>query len=152
MTREEQASATAKQAEIDSVRRAQWEAEQKLRQDEARARQLAREEAVAAIYERPRYGDILEVSVEGGGIAFNGRRETYEPLGFLIARGEVKPVTFLREGRHLSTSTVWMYYDGLTFYFDVGEDFDAESKRSRHERLVFVGSGAWDRGETIRPT
>src|ERR1035437_2105712 len=146
----QQAEYQSKQYEINAERNRQYEAR---RQEEARlaeirhqeeARQAAEqarieEERLAIAYRHARYGDVIIVTVKGGGIAFHGSGYAYEPVSFEIFRGETKEVIFKREGRSYENTAVLMKLseDGNTFFFD------ADARK----RIVIPNDG-WARGRT----
>ena len=146
----QQAEYQSKQYEINAERNRQYEAR---RQEEARlaeirhqeeARQAAEQarieqERLAVAYRHARYGDVIIVTVKGGGIAFHGSGYAYEPVAFEIFRGETKEVIFKREGRSYETTAVLMKLseDGNTFFFDAGS-----CKR------IAIPNDGWARGRT----
>jgi len=146
----QQAEYQSKQYEINAERNRQYEAR---RQEEARlaeirhqeeARQAAEQarieqERLAVAYRHARYGDVLIVTVRGGGIAFHGKGYAYEPVSFEIFRGETKEVIFNRAGRSYETNAILMKLseDGNTFFFDA----------PARKRIVIPNDG-WARGRT----
>jgi len=146
----QQAEYQSKQYEINAERSRQYEAR---RQEQARLAEIRREEEaqqaaeqarieqerLAVAYRHARYGDVIIVTVKGGGIAFHGSGYAYEPVAFEIFRGETKEVIFKREGRSYENTAVLMKLseDGNTFFFDA----DARN------RIVIPNDG-WARGRT----
>jgi hypothetical protein len=111
--------------------------QEEARQTEEQARIEA--ERLAEAYRHARYGDVIIVTVRGGGIAFHGSGYAYEPVSFEIFRGETKEIIFKREGRSYENTAVLMKLseDGNTFIFDT----DAR------KRIVIPNDG-WARGRT----
>jgi len=145
----QQAEYQAKQYEIDTARRQAEEARrverekiaaEKARIAEANAR--AEHERIRQIYANARYGDIVQVTVQGGFIEYNRNRYPYEPVSFDLVKGETKEVAF--RGRGLQTIathyTARLTEDGNSIYF-------GESYRGR---IVIVNQD-WERGQTYRP-
>ncbi|MEI6809755.1 MAG: hypothetical protein WCN95_13620 [bacterium] len=138
----QQAEYQAKQYAIDEDRRKQAES-QRMEQDRLRQQQeQAAQERVRQIYANARYGDIVQVAVEGGSIEYAGKHYPYEPVAFDLAKGETKEIAF--SGRGLQTIAtrynVRLTEDGNTIYFD----------GSFRERIVLVNQD-WERGQTYRP-
>jgi hypothetical protein len=146
----QQAEYRARQHEIDVERarqaalRQQEEArlaEERARAEQERAQERARaeQERLAFAYRHARYGDIITVSVQGGEIAFNGKRHPYEPIAFELIRGECKEVQFARLGSPHQTTSIIMRLaeDGNTFYFDA----------PARKHIVIVNDG-WEQGRT----
>lgn len=138
----QQAELQAKQYAIDEQRR---QAEEARRVEQARlAAEAARaeQERLRQLYANARYGDIVHVTVQGGSIAYAGKRYPYEPVSFDLAKGETKQVAF--RGRGLQTIAtrynVRLTADGNTIYFD----------DSSRQRIVLVNQD-WERGQTYRP-
>jgi hypothetical protein len=138
----QQAEFQAKQYAIDEERRQAEEArlveQARFAADAARAEQ----ERLRQVYASARYGDIVHVTVQGGFIAYAGKRYPYEPVSFDLAKGEIKQVAFY--GRGLQTIATRydarLSEDGNTIYFDV----------SFRQRIVLINQN-WDRGQTYRP-
>lgn len=133
----QQAEFRAKQYLIDEERARNLAAEQ-ARRVQARRDADERERArVAEAYRLARYGDIVTVSVRDGLVLFYGKLHPYEPVGFDLVRGEVKPVVFRRQGQPHVTTEIVMHLaeDGNTFYFDYPS----------RNRFVAVNDG-WQRG------
>ncbi len=95
--------------------------------------------------------DTIDVSIEGGAIQFNGRRESYEPLVFRLQRGEVKTVTFLRVHKNRVSSTeVEVAFHGQGLHFDL--DRRSGDPRLVKGRIVVPESReGWSRGDSYRP-
>ncbi len=109
---QQQAEYTAKQYQVDEERRKRQEEywRQKER-EEAEAIRLEKER-ILQLYQNARYGDIILVNISGGSIAFNGKRESYEPLSFDLVRGERKRIPFYHHDKHITYSTdIWVAYD-----------------------------------------
>lgn len=70
------------------------------------------------------YGDLLQVTVEGGQLYFYGKFKNYQPLSFRIANGENKQVSFLsHDGKGISQEiNIMMAYKDGNFIFDCGEN------------------------------
>ncbi|MEI6973017.1 MAG: hypothetical protein WCL44_16050, partial [bacterium] len=139
----QQADYQAKQYAIDEDRRKQAES-QRMEQERLRIEQeKATQERLRQIYANARYGDIVQVSVQGGSIEYAGKRYPYEPVAFDLAKGETKQIAF--RGRGLQTIAtrynVRLTEDGNTIYFD----------DSFRERIVLVNRD-WERGESSRQT
>lgn len=102
-------------------------------QAEAQAEKLymERQEAIANQKKAARvyagegiYGDLLQVTVEGGQLYFYGKFKNYQPLSFRIANGERKQVSFVSQtGNGISQEIeVWVAYKDGNFIFDCGEN------------------------------
>ena len=138
----QQAEFHAKQYAIDAERR---QAEEAQRMEQARlAAEVARaeQERLRQVYANARYGDIAHVTVQGGFIAYAGKRYPYEPVSFDLAKGETKQITFY--GRGLQTIAtrynVRLTEDGNTIYFD----------DSFRQRIVMVNQD-WEHGQAYCP-
>lgn len=138
----QQAEFKAKQYAIDEER---LQAEETRLVEQARfAADAARaeQERLRQVYASARYGDIVHVTVQGGFIAYAGKRYPYEPVSFDLAKGEKKQVAFY--GRGLQTIATRydarLSEDGNTIYFD----------DSSRQRIVLTNRN-WDRGQTYRP-
>lgn len=138
----QQAEYQAKQYAIDEDRRKQAEIQ---RMEQARlAAEAARaaQERLRQVYASARYGDIVQVIVQGGFIAYAGKRYPYEPVSFDLVKGETKQVAFY--GRGLQTIATRynarLSDDGNTMYFD----------DSFRQRIVLVNQD-WERGQPYRP-
>ena len=138
----QQADYQAKQYEIDSARRQAEEARRVERERIAAEAARAEQERLQQLYANARYGDIVQVSVQGGFIEYNRNRYPYEPAAFDLVKGETKEVAF--RGRGLQTIAthyeVRLSEDGNTIYFD-------ESSR---QRIVLVNQD-WEHGQTYSP-
>jgi len=146
---QQQAEYTTKQYQIDEERRKrQEEFERQREREEAEAIRLEKER-ILQLYRNARYGDIIQVNISGGSIAFIGERKGYEPLSFDLVRGERKRISFYHHGKHITHSTdIWVAYDNNAFYFDVGDDREYEHHTNK---IVILDDGRWDEGETYRP-
>jgi hypothetical protein len=138
----QQAEFQVKQYAIDEDRR---QAEESKRQEQARIAAeaiRAEQDRLRQVYANARYGDIVHVTVQGGSIAYAGKRYPYEPVSFDIAKGETKQVDF--HGRGLQTIAtrynVRLAEDGNTLYFD----------DSFRQRIVLVNQN-WERGQAYQP-
>ena len=138
----QQADFQAKQYAIDEERS---RAEEARRLEQVRlAAETARAERdrLRQVYANARYGDIVQVAVQGGFVAYAGKRYPYEPVSFDLAKGELKQVSFY--GRGLQTIAtrynVRLTEDGNTIYFD----------DSIRQRIVLVNQD-WERGQTYHP-
>jgi len=89
--------------------------------------------------------DVIDVTVAGGLIAFNGKRRGYEPISFRIVRGETLSVAVRREGRFEETSIVVSYRaDGLHF------DVPIQPGRAESRGFVVIGEDPrWNDGTPI---
>lgn len=138
----QQAEYQAKQYEIDSARRQAEEARRVERERIAAEAARAEQERLQQLYANARYGDIVQVSVQGGFIEYNRNRYPYEPAAFDLVKGETKEVAF--RGRGLQTIAthykVRLSEDGNTVFFD----------DSSRQRVVMVNQD-WERGQTYRP-
>jgi len=138
----QQAEFQAKQYAIDEERR---QADEARRMEQARvAAETARAEQdrLQQVYANARYGDIVHVTVQGGFIAYAGKRYPYEPVSFDLAKGETKQVAFYGRGlRTIATRyNARLTEDGNTLFFD----------DSSRQRIVLVNQD-WERGQTFRP-
>jgi len=146
---QQQAEYTTKQYQIDEERRKRQEEywRQKER-EEAEAIRLEKER-ILQLYRNARYGDIIQVNISDGSIAFIGERKGYEPLSFDLVRGERKRISFYHHGKHITHSTdIWVAYDNNAFYFDVGDDREYEHHT---DKIVILDNGRWDEGKTYHP-
>src|SRR3990172_11378521 len=146
---QQQAAYTTKQYQIDEERRKMQE--EYWRQQEREAAEAARleRERIMQLYKNTRYGDIIQVNISNGSIAFIGERKGYEPLSFDLVRGERKRISFYHHGKHITHSTdIWGAYDNNAFYFDVGDDREYEHHTNK---IVILDDGRWDEGETYLP-
>jgi len=135
----QQAEYQSRQYAVDAERNRLAEAQ---RQEQARLageRARAEQERLAAAYQYARYGDIVVVTIQGGMVAFNGKRQAYEPIAFELVRGERKDVKFTRLEHSYETTTIAMKLcdDGNTFYFD-------EPSRKR----IVIANDGWERART----
>lgn len=91
-------------------------------------------------YARARYGDVVQVTIEGGYVAIHGKHQPYEPVRFDLVRGERKQVEFVQLGRSTSRGTVpvRLSEDGNTFYFD----------EPARDRVSLISTG-WEAGRTF---
>jgi hypothetical protein len=143
LTPAQQAEYQAKQYAIDAERH---QAEEARRMEQARVAAEAvrvEQDRLRQVYANARYGDIVHVTVQGGFIAYAGKRYPYEPVSFDLAKGETKQIAFY--GRGLQTIAtrynVRLTEDGNTLYFD----------DSFRQRIVLVNQD-WERGQNYRPT
>ena len=138
----EQAEYQAKQYAIDEERRQAAEAQRAEQARVASEAARAEQDRLRQVYANARYGDIVHVTVQGGSIAYAGKRYPYEPVSFDLAKGELKQVVM--RGRGLQTIATRynarLAEDGNTIYFD----------DSYRERIVLVNQ-EWERGQTYRP-
>ena len=139
----QQAELQAKQYALDEGRRQVDEA-RRIEQARLAAKQARFEqERLRQVYASARYGDIVQVTVQGGFIEYAGKRYPYEPVAFDLAKGETKEVAF--HGRGLQTIAtrynVRLTEDGNTIYFD----------DSFRQRIVLVNQD-WERGQNYHPT
>ena len=139
---ERQAELQAQQYAIDAEQRQQREARRMEQERIAHEQAMARAEQIRQAYANARYGDVVNVVVQGGFIEWNRKRYPYEPVSFDLVKGEKKSVNFRGRGAQtIATSyDVRLSDDGNTIYFD--ED-------SRH-RVVMVNTD-WERGQSYRP-
>lgn len=138
----EQAQYRAQQSALDAERRRAAEARQ-AEQERLKAEEQRQErERVAALHQAARYGEIINVTIRGGQIAFFGRRSEYEPVSFDLVRGEQRHVEFPMRGNpgNISRVPVRLSEDGNTFYFD----------ETAQNRIVITSEG-WDRGRSYQP-
>ncbi|MBZ0191604.1 MAG: hypothetical protein K8F34_07920, partial [Candidatus Kuenenia stuttgartiensis] len=138
-----------KQYQIDEERRKrQEEYRQQKEREDAEAIRLEKER-ILQLYRNARYGDIIQVNISGGSIAFIGERKGYEPLSFDLVRGERKRIPFYHHDKQITYQTdIWVAYDNNAFYFDVGDDQKYEQST---DKIVILDNGRWDEGKTYRP-
>ncbi len=149
LTPQQQAEYTVKQHQLDEeARRRQEEYWRQREQEEAEAVRLEREQTML-LYRNARFGDIIQVNISGGSIAFHGERKSYEPLSFDLVSGERKEITFHHHGKRITYSTdIRVAYDNNAFYFDVGDD----PKYEHHtDKIVILDNGSWNRGKVYHP-
>ena len=139
---EKQAELQAKQYEIDVAQRQQREAQRLEQERFAHEQAMAKAEQIRQAYANARYGDVVNVVVQGGSIAWNNKRYPYEPVSFDLVKGETKSVDF--RGRGVQTIAtrydVRFSDDGNTIYFD----------DSSRQRVVMVNHD-WEHGERYQP-
>lgn len=92
--------------------------------------------------------DIIDVTVSGGQIAFYGKRRSYEPAAFRIARGEERIVVFTRDGRGGAETKVTVAYRSDGLHFDIPQRFNDSSAPIRG-RIVIPEDKRWRMGEEI---
>ncbi len=138
----QQAEYRARQTEIDAARsRAEIAAAADRHRVEQEAAQRERER-VQDLYAHARYGDIVTVSINGGAVAFGGKRAPFEPVAFDLVRGETKRVEFVRLGRPDERTKIEMRLseDGNMFFFDAPA-----------RRRVALANDGWDHGRSYQP-
>lgn len=146
---QQQAEYAAQQYQIDEDRRKKQEEYYLLCERELAEEANAERERVGQIYEDAEYGDIIQVNVWGGRIAFNGKKADFEPVSFDLARGERKRIRFYHHEKHTTYSAyIWVAYENNAFYFDVGDD---SAYKHHGERIVILDKGKWEDGKTYRP-
>ena len=94
-------------------------------------------------YQRNPYGNnMVTVIIEGGYVAFFGKRKHYEPVAFDIACGERKEVEFRSVGKHLRKAKFWMSLseDGNTLRVDDGQ----------RKEIVLINRD-WEHGQVYHP-
>lgn len=149
LTPQQQAEYTTKQYQIDEERRKRQEEYWQQKEREAVETSRLEKERILQLYRNARYGDVIQVNISDGGIAFNGERKGYEPLSLDLVRGERKMVSFYHHGKRITYSTdIWVAYNNNAFYFDVGADTEYEHGA---DRIVILDNGKWDEGETYHP-
>ena len=146
---QQQAEYTAKQYQVDEERRKRQEEYRQQKEREAAEETRLEKERILQLYRNARYGDIIQVNISDGSIAFNGERKGYEPLSLDLVRGESKMISFYHHDKHITYSTdIWVAYNNNAFYFDVGYD----PKYEYHtDKIVVLDDGRWDEGETYHP-
>lgn len=139
----EQAAYQAKQSAIDQERARQYAIEQARQVQEQRDAEERERIRVAEAYRHAFYGDVVTVTIQGGMVAFGGKRFPFEPLSFDLVRGESRLVEFTRQGRSYETTLVEVRLseDGNTFYFDY----------PARKRFVAINDG-WERGREYHPS
>ena len=139
---ERQAELQAQQYAIDAEQQRQRDARRLEEERIAHEQAMARAEQIRQAYANARYGDVVNVVVQGGFIEWNRKRYPYEPVSFDLIKGETKTVDFRGRG----VQTIATHYDvrlsddGNTVYFD----------DSSRQRVVMVNHD-WEHGETYRP-
>lgn len=139
---DKQAELQTKQYAIDAEQRQQRESYRLEQERFAHEQALAKSEQMRQAYASARYGDVVNVVVQGGSIAWNGKRYPYEPVSFDLVKGETKRVDFRGRGvQTIATSyEVRLSDDGNTLYFD----------DSSLQRAVLVNHD-WEHGERYQP-
>ena len=89
---ERQAELQAQQYAIDAEQRQQREAQRMEQERIAHEQAVARAEQIRQAYANARYGDVVNVVVQGGFIEWNRKRDPYEPVSFDLVKGETKPL------------------------------------------------------------
>lgn len=139
----EQAAYQAKQSAIDQERSRQYAIEQARQIQEERDAEERERIRIAEAYRHAFHGDVVTVTIQGGMVAFGGKRFPFEPLSFDLVRGESRMVEITRQGRSYETTLVEVRLseDGNTFYFDY----------PARKRFVDFNDG-WERGREYRPS
>ncbi|BBO18852.1 conserved hypothetical protein [Candidatus Brocadia pituitae] len=146
---QQQAEYTTKQYQIDEERRKRQEEYRQQKEREAVEATRVEKDRILQLYRNARYGDIIQVNISGGSIAFIGERKGYEPLSFDLVRGERKRIPFYHHDRHVTYQTdIWVAYDNNAFYFDIGDDQKYEHST---DKIVILDNGRWDEGKTYHP-
>jgi hypothetical protein len=138
----QQADYQARQYAIDQERAQQQAAEQARRAQEQRVTEEQERRRIEDAYRKAVYGEIVTVTIQGGMVAFYGKRFPFEPLSFDLVRGESRLVEFIRQGRSNERTEVEVRLseNGNTFYFDY----------PARKRFVAVDDG-WERGREYGP-
>ena len=92
--------------------------------------------------------DIIDVTVEGGQIAFYGKRKAYEPSAFRIARGEERTVIFTQNSRGGAETKVTVAYRSDGLHFDIPQRYNSGTAPVRG-RIVIPEDKRWRSGEGI---
>ena len=125
--------------ERELIREQRWhaEAEQRARNAEIAALEAQRQEEVRlqhvdAIYAGygGRYGDLIQISIQGGTARLGGKQRGYKPLALKLANGEIIKVHLQARGGRYTKPLLISYHDGLLIV-DAGRDDRAGT------RLVF---------------
>ena len=146
---QQQAEYTARQYQIDEEQRKRQEEYERQKEREVAEAVRLEKERILQLYRNARYGDIIQVNISGGSIAFIGKRESYEPLSFDLVRGERKRIPIYHHDRQITYQTdIWVAYDNNAFYFDVGDDPKYEQGT---DKIVILDNGRWDEGKTYHP-
>ncbi len=137
-----QAIFQAQQYEIDEQRRQQAAAARLERERIAAEQMRAEQEHLRQAYANARYGDVVQVTVTGGFIAYGSKHYPAEPVAFELTKGERKRVDFAGGGsqRLVTRYSVRLSEDGNTITFD----------DSDRQRIILVNQN-WDHGQTYRP-
>jgi hypothetical protein len=89
--------------------------------------------------------DVIDVTVAGGLIAFNGKRRGYEPVSFRIVRGETITIAVRRE-RHSEETAIVVSYRADGLHFDVPR----QTGRAEPRGFVVIGEDPrWQTGDPI---
>lgn len=92
--------------------------------------------------------DVIDVIVQEGAIAFNGKRAAYEPFSFRICRGETIDVAVRRQKKHAETIiTVSFRPDGLHFDVPGGKPDQLSAERGL---VIIHEDDRWKNGGFIR--
>lgn len=142
LPQEKQAELQTQQYAIDAAQRQQQEARRLEQERFAHEQAMAKAEQTRQAYARAQYGDVVNVVVQGGSIAWGGKQYPYEPVSFDLVKGETKSVHFRGRGvQTIATSyDVRLSDDGNTLFFD----------DSSRQRAVLVNHD-WEHGESYRP-
>lgn len=106
---QQQAEYTARQYQMDEEQRKRQEDHRIQRQREEAEVIRLEKERILQLYRNARYGDIIQVNISGGCIAFKGQRKSYEPLSFDLVRGERKRIPFYHHNKQITYSTdIWV--------------------------------------------
>jgi len=146
MTQTQRQLAISGYNERQLVREQRWqaEAEQHARNAEIAALEAQRQEAVRqqhvdAIYagSGSRYGDLIQISIQGGTAKLGGKQRGYKPLALKLANGEIRKVQLQARGGRYTKPILISYHDGLLIV-------DAGKNDRSGARLVF--DGKWRSG------
>ena len=86
------------------------------------------------------FGDLIEVTLYGGQIRLNGKKQGYQPITFKIADGEVKSIPIhYSKGR---SGELYILYENRHLWIDT----DPFGKNTRSAHLIFDNS--WGDGRT----
>lgn len=128
---EQQAAHRARQQALDEQKRAAAKAEKQARAKERQAQLAAEQDRLAKLYAEGRFGDVVQVAIQGGVLDGLRGRQPFQPASFEIAKGESKRIRILSSGstRQMVDYLVRLSADGnvLTFNADQPEAFVMEN-------------------------
>ncbi|MDY0191364.1 MAG: hypothetical protein RBR22_11585 [Desulfuromonas sp.] len=146
MTEAQRQSAISGYNERELVREERWryEAQQRAHNAEIAALEAQRQEAIRqqnvdAIYGGygGQYGDLVQVSIQGGTAHIGGKQRGYQPVAMKLANGEIRKVLLQTHRGRYHQPILIAYHDGLLIV-----DADRGDRAGTH--LVF--DGKWRSG------
>jgi hypothetical protein len=91
--------------------------------------------------------DVIDVTIEGGQVAFYGHPREYEPLSFRLARGQETYVIF-RQSDSISETRVKVAFRSDGLHFDVPEPYGGTEAAERGF-IVVAEDARWETAEPL---